>query len=273
MTEWNPDDPDASSVHYDLSAWNFDQQAALAAAMADAEIPHGWMGTELVVPDDFEDMADDLIAEVEERLGITYDESIEYGEPIEYGEVVVVLRGDEPTTEYDLDEWPADDRTLAGRALTDALLAHRWDGTVLLVRTADEAVVDALLDTVERGEFVDLEASAPAGVDPDLDAEILTTFFLAGERLRRNPLDADGLEQLVAASEVADPDRPPFGVQPRLWQQTCALADRVVDALVGDTGDTGDTAIDDIVGEPGIIDFDAAAEAAAELHDLLRPYI
>ena len=264
MTEWNPDDPDAGSVHYDLSEWNFDQQAELAAAMADAEIPHGWMGTELVVPDDFEDMADDIIAEVEERLGIAYDESIEYGE------VVVVLRDDEPTTEYDLDEWPADDRTLAGRAMVDAQLAHRWDGTVLLVRTADEAVAEALLDMVERGEFVDLEASAPAGVDPDLDAEILTTFFLAGERLRRNPLDADGLEQLVAATEVADPDRPPFGVQQRLWQQTCALADRVVDALVGDTGDT---AIDDLAGEPGIVDFDAAAAAAAELHDLLRPYI
>lgn len=267
MTEWNPDDPDAGSVHYDLSAWNFDQQAELAAAMADAEIPHGWMGTELVVPDDFEDMADGIIAEVEERLGIAYDESIEYGE------VVVLLGDDEPTTEYDLDEWPADDRTLAGRAMVDAQLAHRWEGTVLMVRTADEAVVETLLDMVERGEFVDLEASAPAGIDPDLDAEILTTFFLAGERLRRNPLDADGLEQLVAATEVADPDRPPFGVQQRLWQQTCALADRVVDALVGDTGDTGDTAIDDLAGEPGAIDFDAAAEAAAELHDLLRPYI
>jgi hypothetical protein len=267
MTEWNPDDPDAARVHYDLSAWNFDQQAELAAAMADAEIPHGWVGTELVVPEEFEDVADDLIAEVEERLGVAYDESIEYGE------VVVVLRDDEPTTEYDLDEWPADDRALAGRALTDALLAHRWDGTVLLVRTADEAVVEALLDTVERGEFVDLDASAPAGVDPELDAEILTTFFLAGERLRRNPLDADGLEQLVAATEVADPDRPPFGVQPRLWQQTCALADRVVEALVGDIGDTGDTALDDGTGESGSIDYDAAAEAAAELHDLLRPYI
>jgi hypothetical protein len=42
---------------------------------------------------------------------------------------------------------------------------------------------------------------------------------------------------------------------------------------VGDTGDTGGTAIDDVAGEPGIVDFDAAAEAAAELHDLLRPYI
>jgi hypothetical protein len=186
MTEWNPDDPDAGSVHYDLSEWNFDQQAELAATMAEAEIPHGWVGTELVVPDDFEDMADDIIAEVEERLGIAYDESIEYGE------VVVLLRDDEPTTEYDLDEWPADDRTLAGRAMVDARLAHRWDGTVLLVRTADEAVAEALLDMVERGEFVDLEASAPAGVDPDLDAEILTTFFLAGERLRRNPLDDTG---------------------------------------------------------------------------------
>ena len=37
MTDWNPDDPDAVRVHYDLSAWTFDQQAELAAAMADAE--------------------------------------------------------------------------------------------------------------------------------------------------------------------------------------------------------------------------------------------
>ena len=49
---------------------------------------------------------------------------------------------------------------------------------------------------------------------------------------------------------------PPFGVQPRLWQQTCELADQLADALVEDD-------------EP---DHDAAMAAAEALHDLLRPH-
>ena len=87
--------------------------------------------------------------------------------------------------------------------------------------------------------------------------ETLTTFFLAGQRLQKNPLDADGLEQLLQATEVAEPTRPPYGVDIRLWQRTCELADELADALVD-----GD--------EP---DHDAAVAVAAELHDLLRPYI
>ena len=36
MTDWNLNDPDAVRVLYDLSAWNFEQQAELSAEMADA---------------------------------------------------------------------------------------------------------------------------------------------------------------------------------------------------------------------------------------------
>jgi hypothetical protein len=248
MNEWNPDDPDASSVHYDLSSWNFDQQAELAAAMAEAEIPHGWVGTELVVPDEYEQQADALIADVEAQLGVVYVDTDEAPVP--------PLCDDEPTTEYDLDEWPEADRATASRVLTEARIGHRWEGTVLLVPTAEESVVESLLDDVERGEFVDMSATGDS-IEPDLDAEILTTFFLAGERLRRDPLDPDGLEQLVEATAVADPERPPFGVQLPLWQQSCALADRVADAIAGDDAP----------------DYELAAEAAGELHDLLRPYI
>jgi hypothetical protein len=69
--DWNPDDPDATRVHYDLSRWSFDQQAELASDLAEAEIPHAWDGPELMVPDEFEAAADAAIAIVEERLGIT----------------------------------------------------------------------------------------------------------------------------------------------------------------------------------------------------------
>jgi len=159
---------------------------------------------------------------------------------------------------------------------------------VLLVDTASEEGVDALLDQIERGEYADGDSSA---ADADrLPFETLTTFFLAGERLRRDPLDADGLEQLLAAIELADPAHPPYGVQPRLWQRTCGLAEALADALVGVSDDEdvieadavadadadadddtdADDAGDDVTAE---LDYDRAVATAEQLHDLLRPYV
>ena len=48
--DWNPNDPDATRVVYDLSAWSFDQQAELASELAEAEVPHTWDGSDLMVP-------------------------------------------------------------------------------------------------------------------------------------------------------------------------------------------------------------------------------
>ena len=33
--DWNPNDPDATRVHYDLAMWSFDQQAELASDLAE----------------------------------------------------------------------------------------------------------------------------------------------------------------------------------------------------------------------------------------------
>jgi hypothetical protein len=256
--DWNPNDPDAVRVHYDLGAWTFDQQAELAAELAEAEIPHAWWDdTELVVPEEAEAAADAVIADVEERLNIG---AAPTGSA---APAPVALAGDEPTTEYDLGDWTAEERAAVMAMLVDAEIAHGWEGDTLLVPTAAETVVDTILDTVERGEYtlvdvdVDDAAHSAAGADVELPFETLTTFFLAGERLRRNTLDADGLEQLLAAIDVADPARPPYGVEVRLWRSTCALAEQLADALVGDD-------------QP---DHDAAATAATALHDLLRPYV
>ena len=62
-------DPDATRVYYDLSKWTFDQQAELAAAMADAEIPHSWDDTELMVPEESEQVADLVIADLGDLVG------------------------------------------------------------------------------------------------------------------------------------------------------------------------------------------------------------
>lgn len=253
--DWNPNDPDATRVLYDLSRWSFDQQAELAAELAEADIPHTWDGAELVVPESHEALADSTITRVEERLGIVYEEAAEAphdnpaAQPIDIAEGVA-------TTEYDLEEWSEADRQSITRALTRQEVPYRWEDDLLLVGTEHEAVAESLMDLIESGEF----AAHDDDIDEDaerLPFETLTTFFLAGERLQRNALDADGLEQLLAAVAVAEPTQPPYGVDIRLWQRTCELADELAGALVDDD-------------EP---DHDAAMAIAADLHDLLRPYI
>jgi hypothetical protein len=247
--EWNPNDPDATQVHYDLEAWSFEQMAELASDLAEAEIQHAWDGNELIVPESAEEETDDIIARVELRLGMVSD-----AEPATPREPIA-LADDAETTEYDLAEWEDGERELVTSHLVARGLPFRWEEDVLLVGTADEALVDSILDDVENDEGVDIPDD-----DDDADQlpfETLTTFFLAGDRLQRNPLDADGLEQLVAANELADPARPPYGVDKRLWHRTCELADELASALVD-----GD--------EPDPVETQAVA---AELHDLLRPYV
>jgi hypothetical protein len=239
-TDWNPLDAEATRVHYDLSDWTIDQQAELAAELAEAELPHAWDGSDLMVPPWCEGRADLLIEQVEERVGVVYgsgpaadEDSIPEGTA---------------TTEYGLDEWPGSDRELASSVLAGAGIAHRWEGSTLVVPTDREAEVEVLLDRIEEGDADEGER---------LPFETLTSFFLVGERLRRNPLDASGLEQLLAALEVADPLRPPFGVELRLWKRTCELAEELADALADDD-------------EP---DVENAATIAHDLHDLLRPFV
>ena len=253
--DWNAADPDSPRVLYDLGMWSFDQQAELAAELAEAEIPHSWDGAELVVPEAFEAAADSTISLVEERLGIVYNPDA--GEPHDDPAAAPIdITSGAPTTEYDLEEWSEAGREAVGRALTRQGHPFRWDGDLLLVHTDDEDVVEALLDMVENGEF-GLQAFADDEGAERLPFETLTTFFLAGDRLRRDPLDADGLEQLLDAVELADPDRPPYGVDIRLWHRTCELADELTGALVDDDE----------------LDHETAMAAADELHGLLRPYI
>jgi hypothetical protein len=251
--EWNPNDPDATRVHYDLANWSFEQMAELAAALADAEIPHAWDGSELIVPESAEQATDDIVAQVEMRLGIATDEV----EPAP--REPVALADDAASTEYDLAEWEQSERDLITSHLVARGLPFRWEEDVLLVGTDDEELVDSILDDVENDEGIELpdETEAEAAAADQLPFETLTTFFLAGDRLQRNPLDADGLEQLLSATDVADPERPPYGVDKRLWLRMCELADDLAAALVD-----GD--------EPDVVETQAVA---AELHDLLRPYV
>src|SRR5687768_4326999 len=128
MTEWNPSDPDVTSVYYDLSSWSIDHRAEVAADMADAEIPHAWNDSELMVPEDYEQAADLLIEVVETRLGIASASDADTADAMASGATAdagegpqpILLADDAPTTEYELDEWPAGDLATLTHALTGA---------------------------------------------------------------------------------------------------------------------------------------------------------
>jgi hypothetical protein len=250
MTEWNPNDPDASKVFYDLSEWTFDQQAELSAELAEAEIPHTWEGSELVVPEDSEADTDALFSVLEARLGIvgvapTGDD----GQP-----AAVELDAETASTEYDLADWAELEHDLVSDSLTGAGIPFRWEGAVLLVPTVNEEQVDDILDDVESGNIIPIIDDGPDG--DIVPFESLNSFFLAGERLRRDPLDATGLQRLLDALEIANPDRPPSGVELGVWRKACGLAEDLADGLVEEGADP-----DDI------------RPIAESLHDLLRPLI
>lgn len=251
--DWSPFDPEAVNVYYDMSAWRSDDEAELIEAFVEAGVPHGWNERELVVPEDHEDAADAIFAEVEQRLGID--------QPHDDVAPSLELDTDAPTTEYELEGWPVNDRSMLTEALIHVRIPHRWAGDTLLVPTAAETVVDDLLDDIEGGEVTIIDDGN--GLDPadDIGAshehpdDLLGLLFTAGERLSRDPLDADGLNALAKALDQLDAERPPYGIGRAEWATVADVADRLGDALAGQ--DEPDTIL--------------AIELAEELREATRP--
>ena len=140
MTDWNPLDPDFENIFYDLSSWSTDHQAEMTATLAQADIPHAWVESELVVPAEYEDRLDTLFDRLEKELGI--------------GTTAVTggVDDEDDVTEYELDEY-----TVAGRRdLTEMLIVakvtHRWQESTLIIPTPAEEIVDGLLDELEGNE-------------------------------------------------------------------------------------------------------------------------
>lgn len=229
MSDWSPNDPDAVNVHYDLSSWKPDQEAELIEALAESEIPHAWEGSELVVPEEVEGEVDALFEVLEARLGIESADGtvteVVTSEPIE---------ADEQLTEYELEEWSVADRAVLTEALVASRVPHRWEDGLLLVPTEAEDAVEELMNDIESGQVWIVPEGDDDGYSTGEDpSDVLLVFKEAGERLARNPLDADGLEALLAALEAADPDRPLPGIVPATWRQVCSLAEDIADALAG----------------------------------------
>jgi hypothetical protein len=71
---------------------------------------------------------------------------------------------DDDEITYELDEWSEPDRTMLRDRLETLGVPHSWEGTTLVIASADEAWVERVMDQVEE----DLSA----GPDPDDDEQV-----------------------------------------------------------------------------------------------------
>jgi hypothetical protein len=226
--------PDEQRVVYELETWSLDQRTEVAEAMAESGYPHTWDGEDLIVHVDHEAAVDRLLDPIERR-----------------GPSEVVEPGTQ--TEYDMAEWPADERAMVVERLTEAGVPHAWEGDLLLVPVEDESVVDDILDDIEEGG----DAAALTDDGEETPFEVLESLFLAAQRLRHDVMDADGLQRLVDSMEDADPDRPPFGMDISVWRRAMTAADSLAEAIGGEDG----------------LQHAEAERSAEQLHDLLRPFV
>ena len=143
----NPLDlPEEEQVVYELGEWSLDLQAAAAAAMAEAGIPHGFDGADLVVHVNHESAVDALLDEVEHGPDGRAD-----GEPTT------------STLVYELDEWHQAARDELCTRLEEGSVPYRMDGDQLVVDPADEEAVDFLVSEVRTS----VTETAPADEDDD----------------------------------------------------------------------------------------------------------
>ncbi|WP_041298038.1 hypothetical protein [Ilumatobacter coccineus] len=247
--DFDPSDPATVKVHYDLSAWTFDQRAELSEALADADLPHAWDGEELLVPESVEDATDAMFDKLEAEIG-----------PFPIG-----LDDDAESTEFNLDEWTDADRKVLTESLVESEIPHRWTGATVIVAQDAEDAVDDLLDAIESGELMSAdpssEASAPDGV--------LSDVFLAANKLAKDPFDAKSRTLLIDLNEQIDPKHPPYAFAPRTWSQVVDGVGKIVDRIMADA--SGDRVDDD--GSDRLDESSDVIGLAQSLRELVRPFV
>jgi len=251
--------PEDEQVVYELADWPLDAQADAAAALAEADLPHAWAGTDLVLHVRYERAADRLLEQVERDHGLSSADDTDEGERHDEADRADGGDGDGDELVYELDDWSPEMLERLDMAMAVAGIPHRFEeGGLLVVSGADEELTERVLDSVEYPDAL------PASADGDLpdsageaDPELLSTLYLAADRLKRDPGDADGLADLLRALDQADADVPPYGVAKTLWATVVEAADDLADALTDEDDDRTEEAL----------------ERASALRTTLRPYV
>jgi hypothetical protein len=149
---------------------------------------------------------------------------------------------------YELGEWSLDQRAALGEALANRSIPHTYDGIDLVIHEDWEVEVDSICDAIEKGDPV---------VDDDVDdepSEVMGNLFEAADRLLHDTRDVDASASLIALADNLDPEEPPFGVDPAVWERVVDTADDLADGIAEED--------DEIINS-----------SAGQLRGLLRPLV
>jgi hypothetical protein len=239
--------PEDEQVVYELGEWTLDQRTLVSEVMANSQIPHVWVGDELIVHERYEAAVDRLLAPIDGDGDGDGDGDEPTPDPANTADF-----GADGETEYDLSEWDIGVRANLVARMVEAGVPHRWEGGVLVVPSGDEAVIDDMLDDMEAGG----DSAALEDDGAETPFEVLEALFLAADRLAVDPGNHEGRVNLVRAMNDIDDDRPPYGMEVLMWHRTVELGDALVDELSAE-----------------VVVPENAMDVAADLRKLLRPFV
>lgn len=225
-------DGEGDGVAYDLDDWSELERQAITDRLREAGIPHGWEGTTLQVAVEDEAAVENVLDIVE-------------------GEADEPLDGERDQVAYNLSEWDDDQASSLDHELSEAGIAHAWDGDELYVYAEDEQTVDDLFERVSHPNELAVEDD-----DGTAGGELLGEVFVAVDRLSRDPEDHQGAVAVVVSGKAMDPEVPPYGVGKPEWSHLCERVTGLSDLLRASPLD-----------EEGVI------EAAGDLRTALRMYV
>ena len=243
---------------YELHEWSLESRVMLQQLLTVDQVVHSWQGTTLMVHESLEAQVDSLVDEVEETERAKEAISRPIGP-------------EDSLTAFELSEWPEALRaelmerlmqarvpyildTEGGAAEGDAGEGGAAEGDVgdgadagdpdtelaevcdLLVREADEERVDLVIDDLlareEEAQFVELE-----GLEVN---DLLSSLFVACDRLRRDPRDPDGVQGVVTNARRIAVVRTPFGFSAPDWRGLRNTAGELLDLVQGPETDKDD---------------------------------
>ena len=258
---------------YELHEWSLESRVMLQQLLVVDKVVHSWQGTTLMVHESLEETVDTLVDEVEETEKAKEATTRPIGP-------------EDSLTAFELAEWPEALRAELLELLVQASVPHVLDtegdaagdgstegesdegapdeGEVpeggvagdevcdLLVREADEERVELLIDDLlareEEAQFEELD-----GLEVN---DLLSTLFVACDRLRRDPGDIDGMRSLVMNARRIAGVRTPFGFSASNWRNLRNAVGELLDLAEGEETDR-----------------EALRELAPRMSDTLRPLV
>ena len=227
---------DGEWLAYEFHEWSLESRVMLAQLLTADKVVHSWQGTTLLIHESLEETVDSLVDEVEETERAKEAISRPIGP-------------EDELTAFELGEWPEELRAELVERLVQARVPHildtgddldpEEDAAIcdLLVREADEErvelVIDDLLAREEEASFEELE-----GLEVN---ELLSSLFVACDRLRRNPGDADGVRGVAIHARRITGVRTPFGFAAPDWRNLRNAAGELLALVEGE-----DTEADDL---------------------------